>query len=427
MRVWVRTDRLTGLGLTTADAISAIQSQNVQAAVGRIGAPPISNDQQLQLNIQTKGRLASVAELNEQIVIPHQSRRLGSASGRHRPPGARRGQPRSRPRPNGAPAALMAVYQSPGANALSALGGVKQVMADAARNFPDDLTWKVTDDLRHGDDPLEDAIRGVHPGGARRLPVPGQPAALNLPQMIAVPVSLIGTFIVLNAIGYSVNTRFAARDRAGDRHRDDAIVVVEAVEQVMERHPESLAEATKMAMGKFARIIAITLVLLSVFVPVAFIPGISGELFRQFAVTVAVSMFLSAINALTSWCCVRRRAAAPRGLCGGHWGRCRHRPCARRPTAPSSPGCAHLDHRAGDGRRRDGRRVGSGQDHADWFLPEDDQGAFFVIVQLPDGASVGRTPPTWSSRSRTSRKRRRYGDDRVEPSSTTTRRPTPPS
>ena len=119
---------------------------------------------------------------------------------------------------------------------------------------------------------------------------------------LAVPVSLIGTFIVLKAVGYSANTvSLLAIVLAIGIVVDDAIVVVENVERVMEEHPElSPAEATKRAMAEItAPIIAITLVLLSVFVPVAFIPGISGELFRQFAVTVAVSMFLSAINALT--------------------------------------------------------------------------------------------------------------------------------
>ena len=119
---------------------------------------------------------------------------------------------------------------------------------------------------------------------------------------LAVPVSLIGTFIVLKAIGYSANSvSLLAIVLAIGIVVDDAIVVVENVERVMEEHPElSPAEATKRAMQEItAPIIAITLVLLSVFVPVAFIPGISGELFRQFAVTVAVAMFLSAINALT--------------------------------------------------------------------------------------------------------------------------------
>ena len=135
--------------------------------------------------------------------------------------------------------------------------------------------------------------------------------------MIAVPVSLIGTFIVLNAIGYSANTvSLLAMILAIGIVVDDAIVVVEAVEQVMEAHPElSPAEATKRAMqGIFAPIIAITLVLLAVFVPVGFISGISGELFRQFAVTVAVAMFLSAINALTlspALCAILLAAARP--------------------------------------------------------------------------------------------------------------------
>ena len=130
----------------------------------------------------------------------------------------------------------------------------------------------------------------------------------------AVPVSLIGTFVALLAVGYSANTvSLLAIVLAIGIVVDDAIVVVENVERVMEEHPElSPADATKRAMSEItAPIIAITLVLLSVFVPVAFIPGISGELFRQFAVTVAVSMFLSAVNALTLVAgAVRRLAAA---------------------------------------------------------------------------------------------------------------------
>ena len=207
---------------------------------------------------------------------------------------------------NGSPATLIAIYQSPGANALSALGGVKQMMADAAREFPEDLAWKVTYDpttfvtatIQEVQKTLIEAfilvvlVVYLFLGNFRATLIP----------TIAVPVSLIGTFIVLNAIGYSANTvSLLAVVLAIGIVVDDAIVVVEAVEQVMEHHPElSPGDATKVAMGQiFAPIIAITLVLLSVFVPVAFIPGISGELFRQFAMTVAVSMFLSAINALT--------------------------------------------------------------------------------------------------------------------------------
>src|ERR1700742_845353 len=400
MRAWMRTDRLTGLGLTMADVINAIKSQNLQAPVGRIGARPIANDQQLQLNIQTKGRLASTAEF-EQIVIrtnPDGSvLRLGDIA---RLELGAANLDRST-RLNGAPAALIAVYQAPGANALTALDGVKQVMADAAQNFPDDPAWTVTYDpttfvtatIHEVQKTLVEAfilvvlVVYLFLGNLRATLIP----------TIAVPVSLIGTFIVLNAIGYSANTvSLLAIVLAIGIVVDDAIVVVEAVEQVMESHPElSPAEATKLAMGQiFAPIIAITLVLLSVFVPVAFIPGISGELFRQFAVTVAVSMFLSAINALT---------LSP-ALCG----------VLLRPHHGPRRGLIGYVMRAID-RVRDGYGAAVGRVvqfsvigivmvavamggvyglskvTPTGFLPEDDQGALFVVVQLPGGAAVSRT------------------------------------
>src|SRR6185437_5113330 len=177
---------------------------------------------------------------------------------------------------------------------------------------------------------------------------------------------------------------------------DDAIVVVEAVEQVMEERPElSPADATKVAMGQiFAPIIAITLVLLSVFVPVAFIPGISGELFRQFAVTVAVAMFLSAINALTlspALCALllRPHHGPRRGVMGAvmraiDWVRDRYGAIVARLVRISVVGLAMVGI-ALFGTAALSKITPSG------FLPEEDQGAFFVVVQLPSGASLGRT------------------------------------
>ena len=188
---------------------------------------------------------------------------------------------------------------------------------------------------------------------------------------IAVPVSLIGTFIVLYAIGYSANTvSLLAIVLAIGIVVDDAIVVVEAVELVMEQHPElSPAEATKMAMGQiFAPIIAITLVLLSVFVPVAFIPGISGELFRQFAVTVAVAMFLSAINALTSVARTLCTVPAPTSRAATRPHRhadARDRLGAGRLWCDRRTSGADFDHRPGPGCGVDGRDLGTGKDHAD--------------------------------------------------------------
>jgi len=400
MRIWVRTDRLTGLGLTTADVIEALKSQNVQAAVGRIGARPISNDQQLQLNIQTKGRLTTAAEFEHIIIRTNPDGsvlRLGDIA---RVELGAANLDRST-RLNGTPAALIAVYQAPGANALTALGGVKQVMHDAEQNFPPDLAWKVTYDpttfvtatIHEVQKTLVEAfvlvvlVVFLFLGNLRATLIP----------TIAVPVSLIGTFIVLNAIGYSANTvSLLAIVLAIGIVVDDAIVVVEAVEQVMETHPElTPAEATKMAMGQiFAPIIAITLVLLSVFVPVAFIPGISGELFRQFAVTVAVSMLLSAINALTlspALCALllRPHHGPRRGIIGMvmrsiDWVRDGYGAIVARLVRISVIGLVMV---AGSmaGVWLLGRITPTG------FLPEEDQGAFFVIVQAPDGASIGRT------------------------------------
>ena len=305
MRAWVQTDRLTGLNLTTADIINAIQSQNIQAAAGRIGARPIANDQQLQLNIQTKGRLSTVPEF-ENIVI--RTNPDGSVLRLRDVARVELGASNldRETRLNGGPAAAIAIYQTPGANAISTLNAVRGRIEELQKAFPEDLAWKITYDPTVF---VKDTIHEVQKTLVEAFILVvivvflflGSVRATLIPTL-AVPVSLIGTFIALLAVGYSANSvSLLAIVLAIGIVVDDAIVVVENVERVMEEHPElSPAEATKRAMSEItAPIIAITLVLLSVFVPVAFIPGISGELFRQFAVTVAVSMFLSAINALT--------------------------------------------------------------------------------------------------------------------------------
>jgi hydrophobe/amphiphile efflux-1 (HAE1) family protein len=400
MRVWIKTDQLTGLGITTGDIIAAIQSQNVQAAVGRIGARPISDDQQLQLNIQTKGRLASPEEFENIIIRTNPDGsilRLGSIA-RIQLGAANLDRAT---RLNGSPSSLVGIYQSPGANALTTIEALKKLLNDSAKTFPDDVAWKITYDpttfvtatiqtVKHT--LVEAAILVllvvfIFLGNVRATLIP----------MIAVPVSLIGTFIVLNAIGYSANTvSLLAMILAIGIVVDDAIVVVEAVEQVMEAHPElSPAEATKRAMqGIFAPIIAITLVLLAVFVPVGFISGISGELFRQFAVTVAVAMFLSAVNALTlspALCAIllKPQHGPRRGIIGIMMRsidrvRDQYGFVVARLVRMSIIGIVAVIAAFG-GVGLLSRITPTG------FLPSDDQGAFFVVVQLPDGASIGRT------------------------------------
>ena len=400
IRVWLQTDRLTGLGLTSADIIKAVKSQNMQAAVGRIGARPISDDQQLQLNIQTKGRLSSIEDFEKIIIRTNPDGSVLRLSDIARLELGASNLDRAT-RLNGAPATLIGVYQSPGANALKTLAAVKAKLEEAAKTFPDDLEWKVTYDpttfvsatITVVEHTLVEAfilvvlVVFLFLGSLRATLIP----------TIAVPVSLIGTFVVLNAVGYSANTvSLLALILAIGIVVDDAIVVVEAVEAKMESHPDlSPAEATKAAMAEItAPIIAITLVLLSVFVPVAFIPGITGELFRQFAVTVAVSMFLSAINALTlspALCAILLKP---------------HHGPRRGPIGMVMRGIDHVRDAYGAVVARLVRIsiiglamvavsvfgiLALNKITPTGFLPEEDQGAFFVVVQLPDAASIGRS------------------------------------
>jgi len=400
IRAWVRTDALTGLGLTTGDVIAAIQGQNAQAAVGRIGARPISDDQQLQLNIQTKGRLTSPEEFGRIVLRTNADGSILRLSDVARLELGAANLDRDT-RLNGGPAVLIGVYQAPGANALTALEAVKKTIGDLEKSFPDGLAWKVTYD------PTAFVTATIHEVQKTLIEAfvlvvivvylfLGNLRATLIPT-VAVPVSLIGAFIVLNAIGYSANTvSLLAVVLAIGIVVDDAIVVIENVERVMEEHPElTPAEATKRAMGEIvAPIIAITLVLLSVFVPVAFIPGISGELFRQFAVTVAVAMVLSAINALTlspALCAILlrphhgpRRGPIGYVMRGIDWTRDRYGNGVARLVRVSVISLA-LTAAFGAGIYAMGRVTPTG------FLPEDDQGAFFVVAQLPDGASIART------------------------------------
>jgi hydrophobe/amphiphile efflux-1 (HAE1) family protein len=400
MRAWVRTDRLTGLNLTTGDIIAAIQAQNVQAAVGRIGARPISDDQQLQLNLQTKGRLSSVAEFENIVVRTNPDGsvlRLGDVA-RLQLGAANLDRETLF---NGSPAAAVAIYQTPGANAITTLQAVKDKVTELEKRFPEGLAWKVTyDPTTFVKDTIHEVQKTLIEAFVLVVIVVylflGSIRATLIPT-IAVPVSLIGTFIVLYAVGYSANSvSLLAVVLAIGIVVDDAIVVVENVERVMEEHPElSPGEATKLAMQEItAPIIAITLVLLSVFVPIAFIPGISGELFRQFAVTVAVSMFISAINALTlspALCGVLlqphhgpRRGLIGKVMNGIDWVRDSYGAAVARIVRFSIIGIVMVVV-ASVGTYGLARVTSTG------FLPEDDQGAFFVVVQLPGGASVART------------------------------------
>src|SRR6185436_4078453 len=305
MRVWLNSDRLTNFGITPNDVVNAVKAQNIQAAVGRIGAQPALPDQQFQLSIQTKGRLSTVDEFQNIVVRANPDGSFVRVKDVARVELASRSSEQIG-RQDGQPAAVIATYQSPGGNAIASAETTRKTLEKLKASFPEGIDYKVTYDTTvFVKESIEGVVHTLFEAFVLVVIVVylflGSVRATLIP-LIAVPVSLIGTFAVMLALGYSANTvSLLALVLAIGIVVDDAIVVVEAVEHELEQDPKlTPAEATRRAMGHItAPVIAITLVLLSVFVPVAFIPGIAGELFRQFAVAVSVSMVISAINALT--------------------------------------------------------------------------------------------------------------------------------
>ena len=305
MRIWLDPQRLVDYRLSPSDIINALKQQNVQAAIGRIGAQPALSDQAFQLSITTKGRLSTEEEFENIVVRSTEGGsfvRLKDVARVER--GARLLETLGRY--DGSAAAVIGIYQAPGGNAIDSAEAVRKILEEAKGQFPEGLGYQITyDTTQFVEESIHEVGKTLLEAFALVVVVVflflGSVRATLIP-LIAVPVSLIGTFAAMMALGFSANTvSLLALVLAIGIVVDDAIVVVEAVEAKMEEDPNlSPKEAARRAMGEItAPIIAITLVLMSVFVPVAFIPGITGELFKQFAVVVTVSMIISAINALT--------------------------------------------------------------------------------------------------------------------------------
>jgi hydrophobic/amphiphilic exporter-1 (mainly G- bacteria), HAE1 family len=399
LRIWLDPDRLTELKLTPNDVVSAVQSQNIQAALGRVGAAPITNEQQVQITVKTKGRLTRPEEFAAIVLRTNPDGSIVRIKDVARVEMGARSQDRYS-RFNGAPAAAIGIYQTPGSNAVDVTRHVREAMNTMARRFPEDLAYTVFfDSTVFVTATINEVIRTLVEAIILVALVVflflGKVRTTLIP-LVAVPVSIIGTFAVMLAIGYSANTvSLLALVLAIGIVVDDAIVVVENIERVIDEEPElSVPEACKKAMAEITGpILAITLVLLSVFVPVAFIPGISGQLFRQFAVAVSVSMLISALNALTlspALCAVfLKRGQKTRGplryVLGGI-DSVRHGYVAvvHRLVRVAMIGVAVV--------------VGALVTSA-WllnktpksFLPEEDQGAIFAALRLPEGASLNRT------------------------------------
>jgi len=400
MRLWVRPDQLAKLGITVPEIVSAVQTQNTVNPAGQIGGEPAPKGQEFTYSVRARGRRTSpdefgqivVREASDGIVRVKDVARVELGSQDYTIIG----------RLNGKPSAIIAVYQLPGSNAVQAAEAVNKLMADAKRRFPDDVDFSVSLDTTHA---VTEGIREIVQTlviaillvivvvyiflqGWRATMIP----------LLAVPVSLIGTFVFFPLFGFSVNSlSLFGLVLAIGLVVDDAIVVVEAVERHIE---DGLApkEAALRAMEEISGpVIGIALVLSAVFVPTAFIPGITGRLYQQFAVTIAISVILSAFNALTL-------SPALSAL-------------MLKPKEPS-PG---LLRQAFDGFNRLFGRATEGYVH--WsavllrksayalvllagfgvaagffssrlpssFLPDEDQGYLYINLQLPNAASLQRT------------------------------------
>ena len=399
LRVWLDPNELTALNLTPSDVVAAVQGQNTPAALGRIGAAPVSKDQRSQFTVKTQGRLTTPEEFGNIVLRTNPGGSVVRIKDVARVEVGANSSDRYT-RFNGAPSAAIGIYQSPGANAVDVTKAVQEEMDTLAKRFPDDLAYSVFFDTTvFVKATIEEVVRTLGEAfvlvGIVVFLFLGKLRTTLIP-LIAVPVSIIGAFAAMLAVGYTANTvSLLALVLAIGIVVDDAIVVIENVERVVEEEPDlSVPEATKKAMGEItAPIIAITLVLLSVFVPVAFIPGISGQLFRQFAVAVSVSMLISALNALTlspALCSVLiKRGQTSRGpmryvLGGIDRVRDGYGSIVSRLVRVAAIGVVVVIGVLAASAFLFAKTPQS-------FLPEEDQGALFAAMRLPEGASINRT------------------------------------
>jgi len=304
MRIWLNPKKMVQLGITAIDVRKAIEEQNNQYAAGKVGTSPTTDDQQLVYTIRTKGQLLTPEEFGNITV------RSRGADGIVRIHDIARVEVGNRSyeaynQLNDVPSVTFAVYLQTGANAMQTAVDVKKRLQELSKNFPDDIAYVITDDnSRFVEAALNEVVQTLLEAGLLVLLVVYlflQNWRATLIPMLAVPVSLIGTLAGLWALNFSLNTlTLFAMTLAIGIVVDDAIVVLENVERIMETEKLNAFQASQKAMKEVAgALVAIVLVLSTVFTPVAFLGGIAGELYRQFAVTIGVSVVLSGFVALT--------------------------------------------------------------------------------------------------------------------------------
>jgi hydrophobic/amphiphilic exporter-1 (mainly G- bacteria), HAE1 family len=401
MRIWVKPDLLAKLGLTVPDLAKAVQQQSTVNPAGQFGAEPGPKGKEMTYTLRAQGRLQTPEEFGQVVVRSNPDGSVVRLKDVARIElGAQNYQQIARF--NGQPAGIIAVFQAPGSNALAVADGVKKTMEDLKARFPADLDYAVSlDTTRSVTEGISEIVQTLLIAIVLVIMVVFlflQNWRATLIPMIAVPVSLIGTFAVFPLLGFSINTlSLFALVLAIGLVVDDAIVVVEAVEHHIEEGM-SPREATLMAMQEVSGpVISIALILAAVFIPVAFMGGIQGRLNKQFAVTIAISVIISAFNALTLSPALSAMLLRPRKESKG--------PLARffaafnRWFMMATRGYINLSHGlirkavigvliiAGFGLLDGvlGRRLPSS------FVPEEDYGYLFLNVQLPTAASLERT------------------------------------
>jgi hydrophobic/amphiphilic exporter-1 (mainly G- bacteria), HAE1 family len=401
MRCWVNPDKLANLGVTVPEIINALRTQNTVNPAGQIGGEPVPPGQQFTYTVRAPGRLPSAEEFG-QIIVRAKSDggilrlrdvarvELGASNysviGRY----------------NGKPAALLAIYQAPGSNAVTTAAAIRKVMEEAKTRFPEGLDYVVALDttlaVTSGIKDIENTILEALVLVTLVVFIFLQGWRATLIPLLAVPVSLIGTFIIFPMLGFSINTlSLFGLVLAVGLVVDDAIVVVEAVEHHIEGGMTPHDAALRAMEEVSGPVIAIALILGAVFIPTAFIPGITGSLYQQFAVTIAVSVALSAFNALTLSPALAAVLLRPKKESRGplaaffRW----FNRVFGRATDGYVGACRHLIHKSGLAflllLLLVGGAVLLGRNVPGSFLPDEDQGFMYVGLQLPSASSLQRT------------------------------------
>ena len=408
MRIWVNPDRLASLGVTVSDITNAVKAQNKVNPGGQVGGEPVPQGQQFTYNVRAPGRLPLPKDF-EQIVVRAQPDgsilRLKDVArvemgSQYYSYNARLGA--SDEKKPSQPAALVALYLTPGSNALQTRANVLKMMEEAKGRFPQGLDYITAMDTTLA------VSAGIHEiyktlGEALILVIIVvyiflQGLRATLIPLLAVPVSLIATFMVFPLLGFSINTlSLLGLVLAIGLVVDDAIVVVEAVEHNIEQGLSPHDASIKAMEEVSGPVVAIGLILAAVFVPTAFIPGITGQLYKQFAVTIAISVLFSAFNALTLSPALSAMLLRPkkpvRGPLGAffRW----FNKVFGRATDGYVSACGHLIHKAGFaflllalvtvGAGFFGKKLPTS------FLPDEDQGYLYAGLQLPDASSLQRS------------------------------------